>query len=159
MGDNENCFKCFILLIKMGISLTLIILNFVWLFPVMINSKKEEPLVEIGSLLMPNYYSLDMDTLRYSKGDCDKNLYDSFEDGIYETFDFKMKEIHKYSTGLVAILFIEIGLEIIFVIALTYAILTDSPNCYWNLFSIISNITSNCHIIKSDFLYIIFSIF
>jgi len=110
MGD-----KLFFITIGVILSIcaTLMILNFVWLFPVMINSKKEEPLVEIGSILSPNYDTLDLDNLKSSKSDCEKNIYDIDKEGVYETFNFKMKEIHAYSTGLVAILFIQIGLFII----------------------------------------------
>ena len=118
----SGLFYC-IIFINLVISLTLIILNFVWLFPVMNNSKKEEPLVENENILVPNYINLDLDSLRSSKGDCEKNLYDIYEDGVYETFNFKMKEIHKYSTGLVSILFIQIGLDIIYSVVWLFSIL------------------------------------
>ena len=51
------------------------------------------------------------------------------EDGVYETFDFKMKEINKYSTGLVSILFIQIGIEILFIIGLIISALIKSESC------------------------------
>jgi hypothetical protein len=124
----SGLFYC-IIFINLVISLTLIILNFVWLFPVMNNSKKEEPLVENENILVPNYINLDLDSLRSSKGDCEKNLYDIYEDGVYETFNFKMKEIHKYSTGLVSILFIQIGLDIIYIVGLFISFLIDSEAC------------------------------
>ena len=129
MGDKPNCLSNCITFINLAISLTLIILNFVWLFPIMNNSKKEEPLVENGIILAPNYDNLDLDSLRFSKGDCDQNLYGIYEDGVYETFNFKMKEIHKYSTGLVSILFIQIGFDIIYIIGFIIAVLIDSENC------------------------------
>ena len=129
MGDKPNCLSYFFTFINLAISLALIILNFVWLIPVMNNSKKEEPLVENGIILAPNYDNLDLDSLRFSKGDCDKNLYGIYEDGVYETFNFKMKEIHKYSTGLVSILFIQIGLDIIYVVGFIIAALIGSENC------------------------------
>ena len=88
MGDKPTCLSYSIIFINLSISLTLIILNFVWLFPVMNNSKKEEPLVENTNILLPNYNNIDLDSIRYSKGDCDKNLYDIYEDGVYETFNF-----------------------------------------------------------------------
>ena len=129
MEKKQTGLSYFIIFINLAISLTLIILNFVWLFPVMNNSKKEEPLVENENILVPNYNNLDLDSLRSSKGDCEKNLYDIYEDGVYETFNFKMKEIHKYSTGLVSILFIQIGLDIIYIVGLFISFLIDSENC------------------------------
>ena len=129
MEKKQTGLSYFIIFINLAISLTLIILNFVWLFPVMNNSKKEEPLVENVNILVPNYINLDLDSLRSSKGDCEKNLYDIYEDGVYETFNFKMKEIHKYSTGLVSILFIQIGLDIIYIVGLFISFLIDSENC------------------------------
>ena len=129
MEKKQTGLSYFIIFINLAISLTLIILNFVWLFPVMNNSKKEEPLVENTNILLPNYNNIDLDSIRYSKGDCDKNLYDIYEDGVYETFNFKMKEIHKYSTGLVSILFIQIGLDIIYIVGLFISFLIDSENC------------------------------
>jgi len=127
--DQSSCFSLCLILINLLTSLTLIILNFVWLFPVMNNSKKEEPIVEIDSLLKTDYHSIDLSSYSSSKGDCEKNLYDMSEDGVYETFDFKMKEIHRYSTGLVSILFIQIGIEILFIIGLIIAALIKSSSC------------------------------
>ena len=124
MGDETNCLSCFFILLNLALSLTLIILNFVWIFPVM-NNSKEEPLVEIGSILAPDNSNLDLDSLRSSRGDCDKNLYDIYENGVYETFNFKMKEIHLYSTGLVSILFIQIGLDILFIVGFIASALLD----------------------------------
>ena len=129
MGDKPTCLSYSIIFINLSISLTLIILNFVWLFPVMNNSKKEEPLVENTNILLPNYNNIDLDSIRYSKGDCDKNLYDIYEDGVYETFNFKMKEIHKYSTGLVSILFIQIGLDLLYIVGLIISALINSETC------------------------------
>ena len=73
MGDETICLSCFFILLNLALSLTLIILNFVWIFPVM-NNSKEEPLVEIGSILAPDNSNLDLDSLRSSRGDCDKNF-------------------------------------------------------------------------------------
>jgi len=86
------------------ISLTLIILNIIWLFPIKNNSKKEEPLAEIISSLIPNYNTLYLDSLDSSEEICEKNLYNSFKDNTYETFNFK------YSIGLIVVLFIQIGI-------------------------------------------------
>ena len=86
---------CFITMgLIFTISLTLIILNIIWLFPIKNNSKKEEPLGEIISSLIPNYNTLYLDSLDSSEEICEKNLYNSFKVNTYETFNFKMKEIH-----------------------------------------------------------------
>ena len=51
------------------------------------------------------------------RSECDYNLDSFLDEGAYETFNIKMKQIHKYSTGLISILFIEIGLNIIAYVA------------------------------------------
>jgi len=59
---------CFITLGTIfAISVTLIILNFVWLFPVMNNSKKEEPPIELISSLIPNYNDLFLDSFNFQR--------------------------------------------------------------------------------------------
>ena len=64
---------CFITLGTIfAISVTLIILNFVWLFPVMNNSKKEEPPIELISSLIPNYNDLFLDSFEFSEEICKK---------------------------------------------------------------------------------------
>ena len=97
------------------------------------NSKKDESLVEIGSLLAVNVANLD--SLRASKDNCENNLYNSMEEGVYKTFNFKMKEIHKYSTGLVSILFIQIGLFIIiFIWGFLLLMMTSSAKGWGSIF-------------------------
>ena len=60
--------------------------------------------------MIPNYNTLYLDSLDSSEEICEKNLYNCFKVNTYETFNFKMKEIHKYSIGLIVILFIQIGI-------------------------------------------------
>ena len=50
------------------------------------NSKKDESLVGIGSLLPVNIANLD--SLGASKENCENNLYNSMEEGVYKTFHF-----------------------------------------------------------------------
>jgi len=126
MEDQPSFLSMSILCIILLISITLIILDFVWLFPVMNNSKKEEPIVEIESLLKTEYNTIDLSSFSSSKVDCEKNLFDMNIDGVYETFDFKMKKIHKYSTGLVSILFIQIGIDIIYLLWICISFIRNS---------------------------------
>ena len=101
------------------------------------NSKKDESLVEIGSLLAVNVANLD--SLGASKDNCENNLYNSMEEGVYKTFNFKMKEIHKYSTGLVSILFIQIGLFIIiFICGFLLLMMTSSAKGWGSIFGTLS---------------------
>ena len=91
-----------ILGISIIISIVCIILSCVWLFPVMNNSKKKEPPIEIRESLILSNSNLE-------NAECVDNLYSFIDKGAYETFNINMKEIHKYSTGLISILFIIIG--------------------------------------------------
>ena len=103
-----------VLVIRIIIALAFVALNLVWLFPVMNNSKKDEPPIEKLSCFLPN-----KNNLRYldsSEIDCDSKGEEFSEKGAYETFNFKMKQIHKYSKGLIAIFFIQAGLVVLFVL-------------------------------------------
>ena len=111
--------------ILFAVLLILMILNFVWLFPVMKNSKEEEPLVEIINTLIPDDNL--RNNLEFSGEICEKNIKNSLENGIYDTFNFKMKEIHKYSTGLVAILFIQIGF-IVLLFLFSFCVLSSTSS-------------------------------
>ena len=111
MADG-GCIICTILIITLSISVIFITLNFVWLFPVMNDSKKKEPPNEIRqSLILYESNS----GIQY---DCDYNLISFLDKGAFETFNIKMKQIHKYSTGLISILFIDIGLSVIAFVAI-----------------------------------------
>ena len=136
------------------ISLFLIFLDLIWLFPVMNNSKEEEPHVEIGSSLIP--YFEHKGSLTTSLGECEKNLYNSLKNGVYETFNFKMKQIFKYSVGLIATLFIELGLVILFCIGLIISFLKDSSNCM--VFIIIVYLLSIIVLLLNLIFFILFSV-
>ena len=100
------------LLIISASSFVLIILEFVWITPVMKNSK-EEPLFDIGSSLLPKYEH--KGSLAISEGNCEKYLYNSLKNGVYKTFNFKMKEIHKYSTGIFVIFILQLSFGFIII--------------------------------------------
>ena len=87
-----------IVILRFGI-LALIIINLVWAFPVMTNSGKDEPSerFEIAS----NPTGSDEKCIEYLE------KFTNEEIGVYEAFDFKMKNIHKYSLGLVCLLIIQ----------------------------------------------------
>ena len=102
------------LFIILASSFVLSILELVWITPVMKNSKKE-PLFEIGSSLLPKYEH--KGSLAISEGNCEKYLYNSLKNGVYETFNFKMKEIHKYSTGIFVIFILQISFGLIIILS------------------------------------------
>lgn len=98
------------------IFLILFILNIVFIVPVMENSRKKEPIFEIGSSLVPKYEH--KGSLAISEGDCEKNLYNSLKNGVFETFDLKMKKINSYSTGILIIFVLKIDTSFILLIFL-----------------------------------------
>jgi hypothetical protein len=96
--EKTKCIGIILLIIKIGI-LALTILSIIWLFPVMKNSGIDEPSEGFQIASNPNE----------SNEKC-KEYLDKFvneEVGVYEAFDFKMKDIHKYSLGLVCLLIIQ----------------------------------------------------
>ena len=90
------------------------------------NSKKEEPPIELISSLIPNYNDLFLDSFEFSEEICKKNLYSISKNSTYETFNFKIKQIHKYSTGLIVILFIQAWLFIILFLLFLISLTTSS---------------------------------
>ena len=107
MAEGDKCF-CITIILSLGISIIFITLNCVWLFPVMNNSKKKEPPIEIRESLV--LYRSNSEENAY---ECNNNLDSYLEKGAYETFNIKMNQIHKFSTGLISILLIEVGLGVI----------------------------------------------
>ena len=101
------------LVIILASSFVLIILGLVWITPVM-NNSKEEPLFDIGSSLLPKYEH--KGSLAISEGNCEKYLYNSLKNGVYKTFNFKMKEIHKYSIGIFVIIIIQLIFDFFIII-------------------------------------------
>ena len=99
-----------LLIISLISSVVCIILGWVWLFPVMNNSEKNERIEKAQSLIL---YRSDIE---YSDK-CINNLDLFLKNGTYETFNINMKRIHKYSKGLLFILFIIIGSNVISFIA------------------------------------------
>lgn len=113
MSNGAGCISTIIFLVTIVTSLIFLILNLVWLFRVMNNSKKGEPSQEKRlSLLIINTN----DYLDSGNGECIKRVEPFIEDGVYRTFDFKMKDINKFSKGLISINFIDMGLVILTII-------------------------------------------
>ncbi len=151
---NENTFFCLRYLI-LEFYLILIILDLIWLDPIMNNSKEEEPHLEIGSFLIPKFEH--KGSLTISLGDCEKNLYNSLKNGVYETFNFKMNQILKYSTGLFAIIFIELGLiPLLYGFGLLISCLKDSLTC--KIFFCIIYLLSNIALLLNFVFFILFSV-
>ena len=71
------------------IILALIILSLVWLFPIMTNSGKDEPSEGGWMVSTPN------DSNEKCNEYFDKLTNGEEEIGIYDAFDFRMKNIHK----------------------------------------------------------------
>ena len=139
---------CTILIITLSISVIFITLNFVWLFPVMNNSKKKEPPNEIRQSLV--LYESNWG-IQY---DCDYNLISFLDKGAFETFNIKMKQIHKYSTGLISILFIDIGFSVIaFVAIIILAIVKSNSDATVFIYLCQKLLNALCGILNLIFLY------
>jgi hypothetical protein len=105
--EKTKCVGITLLIVKICI-FAAIILCIVWAFPVMVNSGKDEPSEDFPITSNPTE----------SDGIC-KEYLDKFineEVGVYEAFNFKMKNIHKYSLGLVCLLIIQPGLILLLVL-------------------------------------------
>ena len=115
MGGHGNyggaiCIMCGISFIFLAITVVFISLSCVRFIPIMNNSKKAEPLIGTRENLIHYNYTQEYDE------ECEDNLISFLNEGIYETFNLKIEQIHKYSKGLIYILFIIIGLEVITII-------------------------------------------
>ena len=114
------------------------------------NSKKEEAFVEVDNSRLTS--SAD------PSGVCEKYLYDYLEEGVHETFDFKMKDIKKYSTGLVSILFISLGMDLLLVLVIIISIcchLNDAIVACVTIHTILSSMLSTLNLI----FFILFSVY
>ena len=107
--EKTQCIGIIFIIIKIGI-LALTILSIVWLFPVMKNSGIDEPSGGLQIISDPN------ESNEKCKEYLDKLINE--EIGVYEAFDLKMKNIHKYSLGLVCLLIIQPSGFILLVIIL-----------------------------------------
>ena len=111
--EENNCkwVKGIFSLINLFGSIALIVLCLVWLFPIMNNSKKDEPKIEELTCLLPGYINLRY--LELSNEECIKKGEEFVEKGAYETFNFKMNIIHQVSKGFISVLFIWVGFHIL----------------------------------------------
>ena len=96
------------LILKSAITITFAILNCIWLLKIMENSKKEEAFVKIDDSQMISSED--------PNGVCEKYLYNYLDKGAHETFNFKMKDINKFSIGLISLLFIQLGMDSLYYI-------------------------------------------
>ena len=123
MGDERQCFRAVIIIISIVLSIVFVTLNLVWLFKVMNNSNKEEPSQEKRiSLLNANIDGY----LNHQNEECLKMVNQFIDEGIYETFNFKIKHINKYSKGLLSLFFIQIGIVFLIIIGIIIFIILDS---------------------------------
>jgi len=105
---SEDC----LLVTKFIISLGLFILKLVCLFIIMLNSKKKEPSMETRYSVLNNSYDWNLtdwnlSDWNYTESKCTEEQLGNFlENGVYVTFNFKMKKINRYSKGLLSLAFI-----------------------------------------------------
>lgn len=104
-----NKIICFVFLIRITVATILITLNLVWLYPIKNYSAKEEPSVEVRYSLVISQQS-NFRILDFSQSDCEWKLEQFLENGAYETFNFKMNKINKYSKIFIVIIYIHVGL-------------------------------------------------
>jgi len=145
----EKVCSCFLIIIKLGITIAFIVINCIWLFSIIKNSKKEENFIEVD-----NSWGVSEDP----NGVCEKNIVSYLSEGAHETFNFKMKEINKYSTGLVSILLIQVGLDFIFYVILICTCIvqkTEALTGYTYFYIIVSGIISLLNFI----FFILFSVY
>lgn len=99
------------------------------------NSNKNEPSLEARYSILNNT-NIIFTNLYYTELGCQDNLKNFVENGVYETFSFKMKKINKYSKGLLSLTFIDLFFSICFGILniLTFSNLQDKIKNIWMLF-------------------------
>ena len=103
----DGC-ACCLMVTKIIIALTFFIIKLVCLFKIMNNSKKEEPLIEIRYTALNNDTDYNFVDWNFTEAECTEEQLENFiENGVYDTFEFKMKKINKYSKGLLSLTFID----------------------------------------------------
>ena len=117
------------------LSLLFFIVKLSSLFSIMINSNKNEPSLEARNSILNNT-NINFTNLFYTILGCQDNLENFVENGVYETFNFKMKKINKYSKGLLSVTFIDLFFSIcLFVLTiLIYGKLRGKIENIWMLF-------------------------
>ncbi len=105
MSDNvDSC----LLWTKGIISLILFILKLVCLFIIMLKSKTKEPSIEERYTVLNNITDWNFFDWNSTEFKCTEEQLENFLDnGIYVTFNFKMKKIKRYSRGLLGLAFID----------------------------------------------------
>ena len=104
----DDC-SCCLMVTKIIIALTFFIIKLVCLFKIMNNSKKEEPLIEVRYTALNNITDDNFVDWNFTEAECtEEQLKNFIENGVYDTFEFKMKKINKYSKGLLSLTFIDL---------------------------------------------------
>ena len=107
-NDLDNCLVVTIFIISLG----LLILKLVCLFIIMLNSKKKEPPIETRYSVLNNSFDWNLtdwnlSDWNFTESKCTEEQLGNFlENGVYATFNFKMKKINRYSKGLLSLAFI-----------------------------------------------------
>ena len=151
--EEDNCkwVKGIFSLINLFGSIALIVLCFIFLFPIMNNSKKDEPKIEELTCLLPGYINLRY--LELSNEECIKKGEEFVEKGAYETFNFKMNTIHQVSKGFISVLFIWVGFHFLsFLSLLIFKV--SREDIFYTIYLYIRILINLCEIINA-----IFSIF
>ena len=138
---------CFFFLIRIIFATILITLNLVWLYPIKNYSAKEEPNVEVRYSLVISKNS-NFRILDFSQSDCEWKLEQFLENGAYETFNFKMNKINKYSKIFIVIIYIHVGLVGVSILVVIFCDV-----------AIIYTIIDGTIILINLIIFIIFSIF
>ena len=128
-------------IIRIVIAVLFLTLNFVWMFPIMNNSKKDEPSIETRYSLI-SYYNRKSKTnfrfLEYSDVKCDDVLPDFLEKGVYETFNIKMSKVYKFSKAYIIILFIQLGIIVLAIVILFITGIAFIYTCIDGIISLIN---------------------
>ena len=134
-------------IVRMVISALFLTLNFIWLYRVKDSAKKEEPNIEKRQSLISER-NINYRSLAFSEEKCEEILPNFLEKGAYETFNFKINKIYKYSKILIIILYIQVGINGLNIIIL---FLTNVAIIYTSFDLLVSLINTIIFIILSVF--------
>ena len=148
---NKECLyilSIFKLLISIG-SLVILILNFVYLFKIINNCKKEPTNYQ-------SYVNEEQLDLYSNKDFCSQKVNLYYEKGAFETFDLRIKKIKIFSRGLVSTTFISIFLSILgFLIIILFQIRSSKKEDIIAVLSIIYLIFTFINFILSIVFFIL----
>ena len=138
MSDNvESCLHW----TKGIISLILFILKLVCLFIIMLKSKTKEPSIEERYTVLNNITDWNFFDWNSTEFKCTEEQLENFLDnGIYVTFNFKMKKIKRYSRGLLGLAFIDAFFSLCFFLTclLDFSLFQDKKEQYYNMITLLA---------------------